>query len=103
MKVPSLLLLTFLPGCVAAIGNTGYRTTTPAEALPLLQQRVDTAQRIVDLRQRSVDELLALQQAGQVTPRDLNLAQIALEESRLVLLQCKAELVANQRHEAARH
>lgn len=93
-------LLAFLPGCVAAIGNTGYGAGSyPKSAMPLLQQRVESAQRIVELRQRHADDLMSRQGAGTVDATTVANAQIAVEEARLVLLQCRAELSALQDRE----
>ena len=93
-------LLCLLPSCVAAIGNTGYGAGSyPKAALPLLQQRVDAAQRILDLRQQHADGLLAMQGSGVVDTGAVTEAQIAVEEARLVLLQCRAELSALQERE----
>ncbi len=86
-------LCAILPGCVAAIGNTGYGSTVYSKAAtPLLEQRVAAAQRIVDLRQANLEVLRTLQESGKVGSSDLWQAEIAVEEARLVLLGCKADL-----------
>jgi len=87
-----LPLLAVLPGCVAAIGNTGYAGHYTKGARPLLEQRVASASRIVELRQQHLDGLRVQQAAGKVETRTVIEAEIALEEARMVLLDCKAQL-----------
>lgn len=88
-----LLTALTLPGCVAAIGNTGYAGSWP-RSRALLEQRTASAQRIVDLRQQRLDELRTLQAAGRGDASITITAEIELEESRMVLLDCKAQLEA---------
>lgn len=94
LAVCSLLLPT-LPGCVAAIGNSGggWRDM-PATAKPLLQEKVEAARRIVELQQRKLDELRNRHAAGAVAADAVVDAEIAVEEARLRLLDCRAELQA---------
>mgnify|MGYP001199960375 FL=1 len=94
MLKPALVLLcACLPGCVAAIGNTGYQDSR-YEAIhkPLLVERVAAAQRIVELRTASLEQVRALQQEGKATASDAWQAEILLEEAKLVLLDCRAAL-----------
>ena len=89
-----LCLLTVLPGCVAAIGNTGYAGLYTKGTRSLVEQRVTSATRIVELRQQHLDGLRVQQTAGNVEARAVIEAEIALEEARMVLLDCKAQLEA---------
>jgi hypothetical protein len=90
-----LALCLALPGCVAAIGNRGYGPVSyPPSTMPLLQERVDAARRIVELRQRQLDELRRVGEAGGVSTTTVVEAEIAVEEARLRLLECRAELSA---------
>jgi outer membrane protein TolC len=86
-----------LPGCVAAIGNSGYgfRAYPPSTA-SILRERVDSANRIVELRQRRLDELRVQSQSGAATTSSVTEAEILLEEARLRLLECRAELRATE-------
>ncbi|MBK8979095.1 MAG: hypothetical protein IPM29_24640 [Planctomycetes bacterium] len=94
LAVLSLALLA-LPSCVLAVGNSasgvgGFPTTT----LPLLQQKIEAAERIVALREQAVAHARELREAGR-TPDDMA-AEIHLEEARIQLLQFRAELLAVQ-------
>jgi hypothetical protein len=90
----ALLFLT-LPGCVAAIGNTGYGLHAyPSAAAPLLQERVSVANRIVELRQRKLDTLRALAQTGRVGDDASIAAEVELEEAKLRLVECRIDLSA---------
>jgi hypothetical protein len=90
----ALLVLT-LPGCVAAIGNTGYGMHSyPYAAAPLLQERVAAATRIVDLRQRQLDTLRAQAQGGNATADAVNAVEVQLEEAKLRLIECRIDLSA---------
>lgn len=90
----SLLLLT-LPSCVAAIGNRGSTwNTLPASARPLMQEKVEAARRVVELCQRKCDALKAQHESGQVDMHTLTDAEIAVEEARIRLLDCRATLQA---------
>lgn len=93
LKSSLLLLCICLPGCVAAIGNTGYQDSR-YEAIhkPLLVERVAAAQRIVELRTANLEHVRALQQEGKAAANEAWQAEIALEESKLVLLDCRAAL-----------
>lgn len=84
-----------LPACVAAIGNKGYRYgTMPAASRALLEERVESARRVVELRQRRLDELRLQSEAGRVGADELAEAEIQVEEARIRLLQFRAELLA---------
>jgi hypothetical protein len=90
----ALLFLT-LPGCVAAIGNTGYGLHAyPSAAAPLLQERVSVANRIVELRQRKLDTLRALAQGGRIGDDAAIAAEVELEEAKLRLVECRIDLSA---------
>jgi hypothetical protein len=95
----SLTALCFvLPGCVAAIGNTGYQDAKyDKQDRPLLEERVAAAQRIVDLRSANLENLRTLHQAGRGDASALMQAEIELEQAKLVLLDCKAALQAANR------
>ena len=85
-------------GCVAAIGNTGYQDAKyDKQDRPLLEERVAAAQRIVDLRSANLENLRTLHQAGRGDASALMQAEIAVEEAKLVLLDCKADLQAANR------
>lgn len=86
-----------LSGCVAAIGNRGYGYHTyPPSTASILRERVGSAQKIVDLRQRRLDELRVLSQGGASPTSAVTEAEIQLEEARLRLLECRAELRATE-------
>jgi hypothetical protein len=90
----ALLFLT-LPGCVAAIGNTGYGMHAyPTAAAPLLQERVAAANRIVELRQRQLDVMRDLAQNGKAGPDVVIAAEIWLEEAKLRVIECRIDLSA---------
>jgi len=92
--VLALLFLT-LPGCVAAIGNTGYGLHAyPSTAAPLLQERVSAANRIVELRQRQLDTMRDQAQSGKVGADAVIAAEIELEEAKLHLVECRIDLSA---------
>ena len=94
-SLASLALLAVLPGCVAAIGNTGYGLGSyPKSTAPLLEERVEAARRIVELRQQHLDLLRKQQEAGRGEATAVIDAEIAVEEARLRLLQCRADLSA---------
>jgi hypothetical protein len=89
------LLFVALPGCVAAIGNTGYGLHTyPSAAAPLLQERVSAANRIVELRQRLLDTLRDLAKNSRVGDDAVIAAEIELEEAKLHLVECRIDLNA---------
>lgn len=90
-----LTSLLTLPSCVAAIGNSGYGGVYNTKmARSLLEQRVTSAQRIVELRQQNLDDLRTRSAAGQIENRTVIEAEIALEEARMALLDCRAQLDA---------
>jgi len=90
----ALSLLT-LPGCVAAIGNTGYGLHAyPTAAAPLLQERVAAANRIVDLLQRQLDVMRDQAQNGKVGAEAVIAAEVQLEEAKLRLIECRIDLSA---------
>lgn len=97
LRIATVLLLLVLPSCVAAIGNTGLSgfTSSPA-AVPLLQQKVEGARRIVALRQRRFDELETRRAAGQVELGTVLDAEIALEQAKLDLLDLQIALQGAQ-------
>lgn len=89
------LLFLVLPGCVAAIGNTGYGLHSyPPASAPLLQERVATANRIVELRQRRLDDLRSLSAAGRADSAAVGEAEIQLEEAKMRLIECRIDLSA---------
>ena len=89
------LLLLALPGCIAAIGNTGYGLHSyPVAAAPLLQERVSAANRIVELRQRQLDTMRDQAQSGKVGADAVIAAEIELEEAKLHLVECRIDLNA---------
>jgi hypothetical protein len=91
----ALALFLFLPGCVAAIGNTGYGPHHyPPSTAPILQEQVTAANRVVELRQRRLDTLRQLNAAGTADAAALLEAEIQVEEARIRLLECRAELSA---------
>lgn len=94
-SLAAVLLLLTLPGCVAAIGNKGgaFRDL-PASARPLLQERVEAARRIMELRQQHVDQMKVQQQSGRIDQVTVNAAEIAVEEARIKWLEYRAELQA---------
>jgi hypothetical protein len=95
----SVLLLLCLPACVAAIGNKGATwNSLPASAKPLLQEKIEAARRIVELRQQRLDSLRSAQQAGRVDEATVAEAEIAVEEARIRLLDCRAQLQALEGH-----
>jgi hypothetical protein len=88
-------LLLVLPGCVAAIGNTGYGLHAyPSAAAPLLQERVAAATRIVELRQRQLDTLRDLFQNGRTGGDAVIAVEVELEEAKLRLCECRIDLNA---------
>ena len=108
IRAAVLLLLFSLPGCVAAIGNTGYGEfgSWPKSTIPLLQERVDAARRIVELREQQLATLQSSMAAGRSEGSSVLEAQIEVEHAKLLLLQCRAELSAaeaRQREEDDEH
>src|SRR5262245_51673486 len=92
----ALLVLT-LPGCVAAIGNTGYGMHSyPHAAAPLLQERVAAAHRIVELRQAQLDNLRAQMKAGRATDDVVGVVEVQVEEATLQWIECRIDLEAAQ-------
>jgi len=90
-----LLLLLFLPSCVVAFGNTGgFGGPWSEEAVPLLREKVDSATRIVELRQRQLEDLRSQHQGGRVDGNTLAEAEVAVEQARLLLLDCRMQLQA---------
>jgi hypothetical protein len=90
-----LALFLVVPGCVAAIGNTGFGPHQyPPATAPLLQERVTAATRVVELRQRRLDALRQQSAAGTADTATLIEAEIQVEEARIRLLECRAELSA---------
>jgi len=93
VRIATVLLLLCLPSCVAAIGNRGVSSFTPTRAsVPLLQEKIEGARRIVALRQRRVDELESRRAAGQVEVSAVIDAEIALEQAKLDLLDLRIAL-----------
>ena len=93
LRVATVLLLLSLPSCVAAIGNRGVSPFPASKAsVPLLQEKIEGARRIVALRQRRVDELEARRTAGQVEVSAVIDAEIALEQAKLDLLDLRIAL-----------
>jgi hypothetical protein len=95
-----LFLLLVLPACVAAIGNTGFGphswSCAPAS---MLQERVAAASRIVELRQRQLDDVRELQRAGRSGPDAAFAAEILLEEAKLRMIECRLDLAAAEARE----
>ena len=50
----------------------------------------------VELRQRQLDELRKQRDAGRASDAEITGAEIAVEEARLRLLECRAQLLAVQ-------
>lgn len=97
LRIVTVLLLLTLPSCVAAIGNTGLSgfSSSPA-AVPMLQQKVEGARKIVALRQRRFDELETRRAAGQVELGTVLDAEIALEQAKMDLLDLQIALQGAQ-------
>jgi hypothetical protein len=100
IRIVTVAFLLVLPSCVAAIGNTGMSpfSNSPA-AVPLLQQKVEGARKIVALRQRRFDELETRRAAGQVELGAVLDAEIALEEAKLALLDLQMTLQSAQKRD----
>lgn len=93
------ILLWSLTSCVAAIGNKGNPgVTAPKVAASILAEQVEVARRIVDLRERQVEEVRLQRDAGRAGTIPFVEAQIALEEARLRLLCYRAELESTRTH-----
>jgi hypothetical protein len=94
-RLPIALSWLVLTGCVASIGNRGpYGGPWPASTQPILQERVASASRIVELRQRRLDEMRTQFANGSLDGAALAGAEIDLEEAKLRLLECRADLSA---------
>lgn len=86
--------LLVLPGCVAAIGNTGFGPHSYSkEAAPLLRERVAAATRIVELRQQELAAAREQLKAGRSAEAAVA-AEILLEEAKLQLIACRIDLAA---------
>lgn len=94
---PWLLFLLALPSCVLAVGNTGYGPGSfPHSTEPMLQERVDAARRVVELQERKLALLRQQREAGSGREAEVVDAEIAVEQAKLKLSECRAELTAVQ-------
>lgn len=94
-RIVLLMALSFLPACVAAIGNRSHSNwNLPQSAAPLLQEKADAARRVLELCERRLSEVRSLHEAGRSDTMALIDAEIAVEEARIRLLQFRAELEA---------
>ena len=85
----------FLTSCVAAIGNKGYTSfDLPKSTAPFLEEKVDVARRVVQLRKRKYERMRMQIDSGRGSPVDALEAEIEVEEARIRLLQFRAELEA---------
>ncbi|MGA0868851.1 MAG: TolC family protein [Planctomycetota bacterium] len=91
LRAGLLVLVAFLPSCVAAIGNTGGGISMRAESLPFLEERISSAERIVQIRERALGQLQSEFEAGRGSVGDLAEAEIAVEEARIRLSMFRAE------------
>ena len=90
----AVLLLAVLPGCVVAVSAM---PTPPGDAVPLLREKVAAAQRVVELRQRNLEDVRSLEQAGRAGPTELAGAESLVLEAQIRLLDARVELLACER------
>lgn len=92
LRVALLALVVSLPSCVAAIGNRGGGGGgMTAESLPFLEERIHSAERILQIRERALDQLQNEFEAGRASTAQMAEAQVAVEEARIRLSLFRAE------------
>ena len=95
------LLLLILPSCVAAIGNSATGVPSlPRSTEPLLAEKVQAAERVVTLREQKLDVLRSLRESGRAGDAEMVDAEIELQESKIRLLQLRAELQAMKQRDS---
>lgn len=96
-SLAALLILSTLPSCVASIGNEhGMPEPRSRASEALLQEQIEAAKRIIELREQSLELTRSLASAGHGASTDAIEAEIELLEARIRLFDLRLELRAAQ-------